>query len=53
VGSVQTYGEILANEYNVITAESEMKFRAIRPTRSEFDFSDADTIVSFATAHGM
>jgi endo-1,4-beta-xylanase len=48
-----TYGEILANEYNVITAEGEMKFRAIHPTRSEFDFSQADTIVSFATAHAM
>ena len=48
-----TYGEILAKEYNVITAESEMKFRAIRPTRSEFNFTDADTIVNFASAHGM
>ena len=48
-----TYGEILAREFNVITAESAMKFRAIRPTHSEFDFADADTIVNFATAHEM
>jgi endo-1,4-beta-xylanase len=48
-----TYGELLAREFNVITAESAMKFSAIRPTHGEFDFADADTIVNFATTYGM
>jgi endo-1,4-beta-xylanase len=48
-----TYSDILAREFNVITAEDAMKFGALRPTRFRFDFANADAIVNFATAHKM
>ncbi len=30
------YAEILAKEFNVVTAENAMKFEAIHPTRRQF-----------------
>jgi endo-1,4-beta-xylanase len=48
-----TYRDLLAREFNVVTAEGAMKFKAMRPSYDQFDFADADTIVNFAAAHGM
>jgi endo-1,4-beta-xylanase len=47
------YAEILAREFNVLVAEDAMKFGAVHPDRNRFDFTDADKIANFATAHGM
>lgn len=47
------YAEILAGEFNMITAENEMKFDAMEPIQDYFDFSSGDAIVQFAEMNGM
>jgi len=47
------YSQMLAQEYNMIEPESETRFYRVRPSRTEFNFADADTIVDFASKHGM
>jgi len=48
-----TYASTLAQQYNMIEAENEMKWAAIEPTEGVFNFAPGDTLVSFAQAHGM
>lgn len=40
-------------EFNYITAENEMKWSNLQPSRGGFNFSRADQIVDFATQNGM
>ncbi|MCB9454304.1 MAG: endo-1,4-beta-xylanase [Anaerolineaceae bacterium] len=48
------YALTLAQEYNVLTPENEMKFGRLAPTgRGQYDFSAADSLVNFALANGM
>jgi len=47
------YAQTLAREFSVVTPEDAMKFGPLYPDRDRYDFSDADTIVDFAEAHGM
>lgn len=47
------YGEVLAREFTMVTAENAMKWPHLRPSRGVFDFSGADEIVRFAERHGM
>jgi len=47
------YAETLSCEFNILTAESAMKFESIHPAQNLYMFDDADTIVSFAEAHNM
>jgi len=47
------YGAVLAREFNILTAENDMKWRAIHPERDRFDWSASDPYVDFAEAHGM
>ncbi|WP_170313300.1 endo-1,4-beta-xylanase [Nocardioides gansuensis] len=48
-----TYSTILDREFNMITAENEMKWDTIEPSRGSFNFAPADSIVSHASAHGQ
>lgn len=48
-----TYREVLAREFSMITAENELKWATTRPAEDRFDFTAADRIVDFATAHKM
>ena len=47
------YREVLAREFNVVTAENCMKFMYLQPERGRFDFADADRIAAFAREHAM
>jgi endo-1,4-beta-xylanase len=47
------YMKVLAQEFDVLTPENEMKFSSLRPSRAEFRYARADSMVSFAKANGM
>ncbi|GIF13443.1 endo-1,4-beta-xylanase (glycosyl hydrolase family 10) [Actinoplanes teichomyceticus] len=48
-----TYTSIAAREFNMITAENEMKPDATSPQRGQFNFSAGDQIYNWATQRGM
>ncbi|PAZ17871.1 endo-1,4-beta-xylanase [Streptomyces sp. SA15] len=48
-----TYGEIAGREFNALTPGNAMKWGSVEPTRGNFDWAEADTIVDFAEAHGQ
>ena len=43
----------VAEQFNMIVAENEMKFDALEPSQNQFSFSGADKIVNFAEKHQM
>ncbi|WP_336116450.1 non-reducing end alpha-L-arabinofuranosidase family hydrolase [Streptomyces sp. PTD9-10] len=47
-----TYSTILDREFNMITPENEMKWDTTEPSRGNFNFGPADSIVGHAAAHG-
>ncbi|MFI7401303.1 non-reducing end alpha-L-arabinofuranosidase family hydrolase [Streptomyces sp. NPDC049541] len=48
-----TYSTLLDREFNMITPENEMKWDTIEPSRGNFNFRPADSIVAHASAHGQ
>ncbi|MEU7564009.1 non-reducing end alpha-L-arabinofuranosidase family hydrolase [Streptomyces eurythermus] len=48
-----TYSTVLDREFDMVTPENEMKWDTVEPSRGNFRFGPADTIVSHATAHGQ
>ncbi|MGW2644122.1 non-reducing end alpha-L-arabinofuranosidase family hydrolase [Streptomyces sp. NPDC001393] len=48
-----TYSTILDREFNMITPENEMKWDTTEPSRGNFNFGPADSIVGHAAAHGQ
>jgi len=48
-----TYTNIAGREFNMVTAENEMKPDATEPNRGQFNFSSGDQIYNWATARGM
>jgi len=51
--NVQKYRDTLRTQYNMVVAENAMKWDATEPGRNNFDFTQADAIVDFATANKM
>ncbi|ASW57724.1 1,4-beta-xylanase [Plantactinospora sp. KBS50] len=51
--SNSTYVGILDREFNAVTPENEMKWDATEPNQNQFNYTNADTIVSHAQAHGQ
>jgi endo-1,4-beta-xylanase len=51
--SNSTYTTIAAREFNMVTAENEMKPDATQPQRGQFNFSAGDQIYNWATQRGM
>ncbi|MGW4947919.1 non-reducing end alpha-L-arabinofuranosidase family hydrolase, partial [Actinoplanes sp. NPDC004185] len=51
--SNSTYATIAAREFNMITAENEMKPDATEPNRGQFNFSAGDQIYNWATQRGL
>lgn len=49
----QQYRTVLAREFNVLTAENEMKFSSLQPTRGGYRYVQADSMVKFARENGM
>ena len=47
-----TYSSIANREFNMITAENEMKMDATEPNQNQFNFSQGDRIVNWATQNG-
>lgn len=46
------YSEVVSKEFNSITAENAMKFRALHPAENTFYWADADYLVDFAQKNG-
>ncbi|WP_173066753.1 non-reducing end alpha-L-arabinofuranosidase family hydrolase [Phytohabitans houttuyneae] len=51
--SNSTYTTIAGREFNMITAENEMKPDATQPQRGQFNFSSGDQIYNWATQRGL
>nr|WP_127504032.1 endo-1,4-beta-xylanase [Actinoplanes solisilvae] len=51
--SNSTYSTIAAREFDMITAENEMKPDATQPNRGQFNFSSGDQIYNWATQRGL
>lgn len=49
----KVYQNIVANEFNSITAENQMKMYMIHPEKDRYDFAMGDSIVAFAKLHNM
>ncbi len=47
------YMTVLAREFNALTPENEMKFSSVRPSRAEFRYGRADSMVAFAVQNNM
>jgi endo-1,4-beta-xylanase len=47
------YSAVLAREFNLIEPENEMKFDAIHPARDRYNFTNADTLATYAEANKM
>ncbi|GAA1859328.1 endo-1,4-beta-xylanase [Myceligenerans crystallogenes] len=50
--SDSTYSTIANREFNMITAENEMKMDATEPSQNQFNYSQGDTILNWATSRG-
>ncbi len=48
-----TYDSVLAAEFSMLVAANDMKWDAVQPTRTTFNWFWADSMVAFALAHGM
>jgi endo-1,4-beta-xylanase len=51
--SEAAYASTLAREFNLLEPEDAMKWEVVHPRPEVFDFSQADRIVAFASAHEM
>lgn len=49
----EDYRATLANEFNSIVAENDMKFHRLQPRKGEFAFGNADRLVAFAKENDM
>jgi endo-1,4-beta-xylanase len=47
------YAKTLSTEFNMLTAENDMKFSSVQPREGKFDFARGDKIVAFAQKHKM
>src|SRR2546423_14875521 len=45
--------KLIAEQFNCLTPENEMKPSSLQPRKGEFAFENADKIVAFAQAHEM
>jgi endo-1,4-beta-xylanase len=48
-----TYEAILGSQFSVVTPGNAMKWGSVEPVQGQFDWSDADTLVAYAQAHGQ
>src|SRR5438270_9484462 len=47
------YGQIIGDQFSVVTPGNEMKWQVVEPTRGTYDWSGGDRLVAFARAHGQ
>jgi endo-1,4-beta-xylanase len=48
-----SYGNLVAEQANILVAENAMKWAAIHPAPDKFDFRGADELLAFAAQHGQ
>jgi endo-1,4-beta-xylanase len=44
---------LIAEQYGILVPESELKWRSLRPSQDQFDFTQSDALFSFADAHHL
>ena len=49
----EPFRQAVSSQCNVVVGENCMKWGALRPTATTYDFADADALVSFAEEHGI
>jgi endo-1,4-beta-xylanase len=47
------YADLARGQFSQVTPENAMKWALVEPTRGQFTWDDADSIVAFAQAHGQ
>jgi endo-1,4-beta-xylanase len=47
------FRNLLAEQYSILVPENCLKWNILRPTPDTYSFTDADSLVAFAEAHGM
>lgn len=52
-GGEALYSSLVAEQANILVAETAMKWAALRPAPDRFDFRGADEVLAFAEAHGQ
>jgi endo-1,4-beta-xylanase len=45
--------ELVAEQYGILVPEGELKWRALRPSATEYDFAASDALFTFAAKHHM
>jgi endo-1,4-beta-xylanase len=53
LSSNQAYINVAGSEFDAVTPGNEMKWGTVEPTQGQFNWTGADTIVSFAQAHNQ
>jgi len=48
-----TYGQVLSDQFDMVTPENVMKWNAVHPAPHTYTFAQADELVAFAQAHHM
>jgi endo-1,4-beta-xylanase len=48
-----TYQQMIAQQYNFLTPENALKFRYLSPAEGQYNFKEADQMVTFALSHNM
>ncbi|MCC3765464.1 endo-1,4-beta-xylanase [Glycomyces sp. TRM65418] len=49
----QAYRELVAREFNSVTAENVMKMESVQPSQGQFNFAPGDRLVNFAQQNDM
>lgn len=49
----ETYTNVLTRDFNSVTVESSLNFKAVHPEEDTYNFDKADEIVDYAIAHNM
>ena len=47
------YGRVIAEQFNLVVGENCMKWEALRPSATTFDFKQADALMAFAEQHSL
>lgn len=49
----ESFRNLLAEQYSIVVPENCLKWGTLRPTADTYNFTDADSLVTFAEAHNM
>jgi endo-1,4-beta-xylanase len=53
LNSDEVYARVLGEQYDILVAESAMKWKALRPAPDRYSFTDGDALVAFAERHNI